>query len=107
MDTVKVNKKTVFVVAYIVVAFVAYVLFFNYNYSKFKEGEAINEAWWIARGDVNLEFYHGYVQEGFFSKVYGRNVVNVGIALIFGGSIGALVLAMISDVLSARRKPEA
>ena len=87
----KVNRKTVFAVAYIVCALIAFGLFFNYSYSQFEEYDAVQRAEWVARG-FSAEFYDGYVREGMGMTVYGRNVMIFGPALIFGGLIGALVL---------------
>jgi len=42
----------------------------------------------------------------FFDSVWGRNVLWFGIALIYGGLIGAFVLTTISGVLNERRKKE-
>ena len=102
------NRKTVFVAAYIivvVVAFLAYALLYNYSYSKYEEWVAIQEAKWIARG-FSAEFYLKYVQEGgFLSTVWGKNVISVGFALILGSTIGAIVLFVIPS--TARRETHA
>jgi uncharacterized membrane protein (DUF485 family) len=101
----KVNRKTVFAVAYIVCALIAFGLFFNYSYSQYEEYDAIQRAKWIARG-WSAELYDGYVREGIGATVYGRNVTNFGLVLIFGGLIGAFVLTTISGVLNERRARE-
>ena len=94
----KVNRKAVFVVAYIVCALIAFGLFLNYSYSQLEEYDAIQRAKWIARG-FSAEFYDGYVREG---RGMTENVVKFGLALIFGGLIGATVLTAISGVLGER-----
>ena len=105
----KTYKKIIFVAAYIiviVVAFLAYALFYNYNYSKYEEYEATQEAKWIARG-FSAEFYWKYVYEGgFLSTVWGKNVMTVGFAMILGSMIGAIVLFAISQPQDGRRAQE-
>lgn len=99
------SKKGVFVVAYVVVAFVAFVLFFYYSFSRYSEERAINEAEFLARYPSLRGFAPDYYP--FPSSVYGRNVFWFGIVLIFGGLISWLVLTIGSGMLSARRRPEA
>jgi hypothetical protein len=94
--------KIVFAVAYIIGALIAFRLFFDYSYSQYEEYDAAQRARWIARG-WSAEEYDGYVREGFLPTVYGRNVINFGLALIFGGLIGAFILSLVSQVQSEKR----
>jgi hypothetical protein len=98
---VKVNKKIVFAVAYIVVALIGYTLFTKYSFSKYEEERAILEAEFAARFPSLKGFEPDYF---FLSSVWGRNVVWVGLALVFGGLVVAFVLMTISDLLAERRK---
>jgi len=98
---VNASGKIVFAVAYIVVALIAYCFFFDYSVRKWREEYAALEAEWVAK----YPSLKGYGPEYFFfSSVWGRNVVWGGIALVFGGPIGALVLLRISRLLGKGRK---
>ena len=97
----KVNRKAVFAITYIVVALAGYILFVKYSFSNYEEERAIMEAEFAAR----FPSLKGYEPDYFFlSSVWGRNVVWVGLALTFGGMVSAFALMTISDVLSERKK---
>jgi hypothetical protein len=94
-----VNKKIAFTVAYIVVALIAYLFFFNYNLAKYKEEYAILEAEWIAR----YPSLKGFGPEYFFSQsVYWRNVVALGCVLGLGSPI---VFHIVFSLLDRKKKP--
>ena len=95
----KVNKKIVFAVAYIVGALIAYLFFIEYSVKKHQEEVEIRTAEWVARTGLPAYLYDDF----FFTSVYGRNVVAVGTTLIYGGLIGAFVLLTVFGVLNERK----
>ncbi len=99
----KVNKRIVFAVAYIVAALIGYTLFVKYSLSIYEEERAILEAEYAAKGYDPRWFEYFFLLD----SAHGRNVVWVGLALAFGGLVGAFVLMTISDVLTERRKKNA
>lgn len=89
----KVSVKFVYVVACIVVVS-AYLYFLDYSFAEWREYDDIRRAESIAR-EGSPDFYDKYEREGFGMTVYGRNVVNVGLALMFAGLISTFLLAAI------------
>lgn len=84
----KVNKKIVFAVAYIVGALIAYPLFVKYSLSKYEEERAILEAEYAAMGHDPRWFEYFFLLD----SVHGRNVVAVGWVLGLGSPF--VILAM-------------
>lgn len=83
--------------AYIVVAFVAYVLFFYYSCLKFNEEKAIMEAEFLAESPPWLGLEPDYP---FLGSVYGRNVFWGGIVLVWS----ILSVAMVTFLLLDRKE---
>ncbi len=98
----KANRKVVFIVAYVVVALIAYIFFVNYSFSKYVEERTMKEAEWAAL-DRDPRWYEYFFTE----SVYYRNMIWVGIGLLFGEWIGAYVLIGGSELLKMRRKAKA
>jgi len=91
---VKVNKKTVFAAAYVVVALVAYAPFVKYSFSKCREEYALLEAEWVARYPSLKGFEPDYF---FMSSLWGRNVVTVGSLLGLGSPFVVLTIFRVVD----------
>jgi len=99
---VKVNRKIVFAVAYIIVALIAYTLFVKYSYAKYDDYTAIKRAEWIAAGH-SAEDYDNYAQEPFRFTVYGRNMVTVGWILAL---VTPIVFHVVFTVQDRRKKSQ-
>jgi len=88
-----VNKRIVFAVAYIVGALIAYLYFIDYSVKKHQEEVDIKSAEWTARTGLPAYLYDDF----FITSVYGRNVVNVGLALGLGSPFVILAMFRVLD----------
>jgi hypothetical protein len=88
----KANKKTIFAIAYIVVALIAYMLFVKHSVSKYEEELAIRTAEWVAKG-CDPRWYDYF----FFESIYYKNVIWVGCILGIGSPLVLLAVFRVLD----------